>query len=485
MLKHLRQLASESLVYGLSGAISRFLAILIVPITTRVLSPEEYGISSLVMTTLALCNILMVLGLDSAVFRWFWDTEDIAARKSTFATWAWCQLLVGAFLAITLVGGSGVLAQALIGNRRTAILFLLAAAALPLNGPGLILLSWLRCQRRVWATVFYTVTYTSVNILLTLVFVVWLRMGNVGLMLAQVASAAVRTTIALALMRDWLHPRYFRVSLLRQMLSFSMPLVPAGVALWTMSLADRYFLRYFGSTQEVGLYQVGASIAAFLALVVSAFTQAWGPFALSIHKEEHSRDVYASVFLGYTWLACLGATGITLLAPEALRILTRPAYYSAAPVVGLLAIGWVMEGHYYLASVGPTLMRQTRPVGIAVGLAAVITIILNILLIPRWGMLGAATAYMGAYSARAAYLYWRSQQMYKIPYRFGAAVVIVAVAGFLMYAGSWIQGLGPVVQLLAKMALLLAFLPLPFLLRIVSFAQARRLMTPSLATADR
>jgi O-antigen/teichoic acid export membrane protein len=377
------------------------------------------------------------------------------------------------------------LGKALIGESTAAVFFTIAALSLPLTGPGLVLLSWLRCQRRVWATVYYTAGYTIANVVLTLIFVAWFRQGVAGILIAQVLTAGVRTLVAIVMMGDWLHPRHFRWHLLRQMLTFSMPLVPAGVALWTLTLASRYFLKFFGSTAEVGLYQVGASLAAFVALAVSAFTQAWPPFALSIHKEPNAKSVYAFAFLGYTWFACLFATAVTLLAPEVLRLLTRPAYYAAAPVVGLLTLGWVMEGHYYVASIGPTLMRKTGPVGTAVGLAAVITVILNVLLIPKWGMLGAAAAYMLAYSARAAYLYWCAQRMYRIPYRFGPALVMVAVAAAVMYVGSLLQGFSAITLLALKMAMLSVFLPLPFILKIVSPAQARRLITPILAMADR
>jgi O-antigen/teichoic acid export membrane protein len=89
-----KQLASESLVYGLSGVLSSFFIVFPRSLLYRVFSPEDYGVLSLVTTTMALLAILVVLALDNSAHRWYWDTEDLHERKVTLASWTWCQISI-------------------------------------------------------------------------------------------------------------------------------------------------------------------------------------------------------------------------------------------------------------------------------------------------------------------------------------------------------------------------------------------------------
>src|SRR5438132_13862971 len=98
-LPHLRQLGSETIVYGLSGVISRFLTIFLVPIYTRIFTPEDYGVMSLVTTTMALLSVFVGLALDNSAHRWYWGSEDVDDRKTTMASWAWCQIAFSSIVA--------------------------------------------------------------------------------------------------------------------------------------------------------------------------------------------------------------------------------------------------------------------------------------------------------------------------------------------------------------------------------------------------
>src|SRR5690349_17849410 len=103
MFKYLRQLASDSLVYGLSGTITRFITIFLVPLYTRVLIPEDYGVMSLVRNATALVSMFTSLSLDSAAHRFYWDSEDTADRKSTLATWACSWLVLSTAVSIVII----------------------------------------------------------------------------------------------------------------------------------------------------------------------------------------------------------------------------------------------------------------------------------------------------------------------------------------------------------------------------------------------
>ena len=477
MSGRLRHLASDSVIYGLSGVISRFLTIWLVPIYTRVFSPADYGVLALVTTTMSILGILAVLALDNSTHRWYWDTEDPDERKATVASWAWCQLGVACAFAALLIAFADPLAQLIVGEPRAAGLFRVAALSLPTAALPLVLNGWFRLQRRPKPAVTIAVGASLLQILLTIAFVLWLRLGLSGVFLAQVASSLAASAVAAFILRDWVSPRRFDRARLRAMLRYSLPLVPGGVAFWVVSTADRYFLRAFTSVSDVGLYSIGAAIALAVALVTGAFQQAWGPFALSIHKQPTARDTYARVFLAYIVVTSALAAGVSLFAREAVLLLAPRQYLAAVIVVGPLSFSAVMIGLTYVAAIGPSIVKVTRPTGVAFAVAAVAGIGLNFLLTPRFGMLGSAFATLLSQSITPAYLFVRSQRLYPIPYRFGAGVGVLGYGLALALAAPHLAFSSLPVAIAVKLLLLSGFGVLALALGLVPPVLVHRIRT--------
>jgi len=476
MSKHLRQLASESLIYGLSGVFSRFINFFLVPIYTRVFTPEDYGVMSLVTAAMTLVSIFVVLALDDSAHRWYWDSEDTGDRKSTLASWAWCQIAISFLFALVVFMASDILGQSIVARSDAGFYFRLMAFTLPLSVLGGVVTNWLRMQRRALATVTFKLGVNLLTILLTIGFVIGLRWGLAGVCFAQLVTAAVGTALAAWLMGDWVNPRHFHWDRLREMLRYALPLIPSAIAFWVVNFSSRYFVQYYTTTNEVGLYQVASSVAAIVALGTAAFRQALGPFAFSISKQAVARSTYANAFLAYTWLTCWVSTGLSLLAPEVIRLVATEQYLGASTAVSYLAFSYVMIGLGYIAGLGPTLVKMTRPVGFAMTFAAVLNIGFNFLLVPRLGKEGAAIATLLSQAVVPAYLFYRSQQLYFIPYRFGPAVGILVLSfGLIFLAGGW-QPESLWVGIVARLVLLATFVPAALLLRIVTFGQVKRML---------
>ena len=471
MLRYARQLAGESLVYGVAGVLSRLLMIFMVPLYTRAFSPPEYGEMGLVATGMAAVSIFATLALDNSAHRWFWESDDEHERKATLASWAWCYLATTLAFAVVLTVGAEWLAGAVIGRPGAARTLVLAAWALPFTAGAAVATNWLRMQRRPWATIGLTLGTTAVTLVLTVWLVAGLRHGVRGVFEAQLASSVVGAAIGVALLGDWVHPRWFRRRRLGEMLRYALPLIPAAVAFWVVSMVDRWFVQRFTGTAQVGLYQVGYTASAVVALATTAFQQAWGPFSLSIHRQPDARRFYALALLLYLWVACLFAAAVSMLAPEVLRVFATPAYYGAATVVPWLSFSFVMLGLTYVAAIGPGITRQTGPLGIGVTLAALANVALGLVLTPRMGREGAAIATLVSQAVVPVYLFRASQRIYPIPYRFGLASAIVAASAAVTLAGlAWRPG-SFWLALAGKGALLCLLVPLPLLLGIVRPAQ--------------
>lgn len=466
----------DSIVYGLSGTVSRFVLVFLVPIYTRIFSPEDYGVMSLIATSMALFSVLVVMALDDSAHRWYWDADDVTDQKTTLASWAWCQITLSLAIAGLVFIFSHWLAKTLIKREEAALYFRLASMALPLGVLNVVITNWLRMMRRPWATMLFSFGISLFNILLTILLVVVWDWGLKGVYASQVVTATSGSVIALALLRDWVDPKKFRWSRLKAMIGYSFPLIPASVAYWVVNLSGVYFIQVFSSTSEVGLYQVGSTVASVVTLGIGAFQQAWVPFALSIHREPHAGQVYADVLLAYVWLTCFISTILSLFAPELLRFFTTEAYVSSSPVVGLLAFSYVMVGLRYIAMIGPTIVKKLKSYGVAVTAAAALTISLNILFVPRLGKEGAALATLIGQAAVPLYVFYRSQKLYPIPYRFGAALGVFASAFLLSFLGGRFFVSNLFLAIGIKILLISMFVSTIFILRVMTFEQARNFL---------
>jgi len=266
---------------------------------------------------------------------------------------------------------------------------------------------------------------------LSILFIPVLRWGTSGFFLAQIVSGACSSIAALWMLRHVIHPRFARLPRLREMLRFALPFVPAALALWVMAFSDRLFLKHFLDLREVGLYDAAARLATIVAAVTGAFTTAWGPFALSMQRQPEAPAIYARALLLYLAVGGAMVAMLALFAPEAFFVLATPAYFGAAPVVGILCLGVLAYGATTIAGTGLALAKKSAPVSFAVSIAAAASIGLNFALIPLFGKTGSAWASGISWAIYAAVLFFRAQKIYPLPYDFRrallAAILLVGI----------------------------------------------------------
>ncbi|MCK4830253.1 oligosaccharide flippase family protein, partial [bacterium] len=156
VFRHIKQLAAESIIYGISGTVAKSIGFFLIPIYTRIFSPADYGIIALITTLTGLLGMFVVLGLDNSSARWFYDTDEVQNRKHTISSWFWCQLSVSCIFALGLILFASHISALLFKSQEYAILICLAAITIPLRTFSKVLGNWLRYQRRAWTTTIFS-----------------------------------------------------------------------------------------------------------------------------------------------------------------------------------------------------------------------------------------------------------------------------------------------------------------------------------------
>jgi O-antigen/teichoic acid export membrane protein len=430
-LSKLKLLAKDSLYYGISGIVSRMIVVFLVPVYTRIFEPADYGVLNLINTTFFLLGIVSFCALDSAVGRWFYDSSEEEERKKTFASWFWFQFSFTLILIAGLLFSVSFFANQVINVdvKHLRPIWFLACATLITNILPSVIWNWYRLNRKPKPTLLFTISQSLLTVTLTIVFVVVLKMGLFGVYLALFTSSLTFSIIALTQIHSWLKVSYFNVKRIKEMLRYSLPMIPAAAAFWLINSAGTYFLRFLkGDHKEIGLFAVGVTVASGVSLFTGAFQQAWGPFAFSIINEPDAKKTYANVFFIFGVLSSVVILTMFLFSPEILEVFTTSQYVDSSWVASILSVNIILIAFTYIASIGPSIVKNSVFYSVGVMIASAVTILLYIWFIPLWGKEGAALATVLAQLIVPVFLFLKGQKLYPIPYDFTRVAVFLLAA---------------------------------------------------------
>ena len=458
----LKRLGKHSAIYGLGGLVSRILAVLLLPLYTRYLSPADYGKVETLIALTTVAGIALRMGITSALFRFYLDSPDPARRRLVLRTSFWFTMTMATAGLLAGVILSPEISQVLFGTPDDWELVAASFVNLWVNMNYEQLTSLFRLEERSTAFVAASLANILLTVATTLVLVVGLEAGPLGVivgnffgtLLVYLALAGYRRE-QLGLQFDW--------KLFRQMNHFGLPLMPTALFLWVTNFSDRFFLVKLTNTTEVGLYSVGVRIASAMVLLLTAFRLAWPAFAYSIEDEREARRTYAYVLTYLVLVTTWVATSLTLLSPWIVEWLAAPAFADASQVVGPLAFAAVAFAGYIVVAIGLGRARRTQFNWVVTGIAAIVNVSLNLTLIPRYGMMGAAVATIAAYVTMFAGMSWWGQRVYVVPYQWRRVLTAAFVGAGLAVAGKLVGG-GLPVALLLSLVYPLALLPLGFYL---------------------
>jgi O-antigen/teichoic acid export membrane protein len=418
----------------------RGLSLLLIPLFTHYLSPSDYGALALLALFSTLAKIVFRLGLDAGFFRVHYDQPDDERRRQLAGTIAVFGAVAGMALLAATALLAGPVSWALFGNEPApARWVVLAAADVAVGTLAFVPLSLLRIRERPGLFSTFSVGRHLLNLLLKVVLVRagW---GVEGVLWSDLVATSVFVLSLLPTLRGHLSFA-FAIPLLKDALGFGLPKVPHGLFVQIQNLADRKILDLFVPRSEVGLYQVAYDLGSGPKFATSAFEPAWGPFLYAeIKKPDAPRTIARLATIAFAVFA-LCAAGVASLGGEALTLLTpySPEFRAAAPVIPVVACAYLLHGVFLLTSVGIGVSKRARYYPTITAVVAVVNVAANFLLIPRFGMMGAAWATLASYAVMAGMGAVISQRLYPIPFEKGRMAAFAAGALAVYVLG----GVGP------------------------------------------
>lgn len=435
----LKSLVKGSLIYGLGAVAGSIVSFFLLPIYTRFLTPSDYGIYEILNTTISILTILYIFGMDNSLFRFSFDSKNENYRKCVLATtniFIWSSTILATFV---LLVNAEFLSRLLFHQKDYAFLLSLAFASAAIIAIYKIPMSIFRIENEPAKYSIISILQILLTASICILLVAVLKKGVLGIMAGHLIAVAGVTLAAYYLVRSRMNLG-FSFDLLKRMIKYALPVIPAGLALWILNLSDRYFLLAYSTTTELGLYGVGAKLASPVSLLIMAFRLAWPQAAFSVLNHDNKNRLYAQTLTYFIATTCSIVLGLSLFSDELVSLMTTENFFSAAKVIPILGLGLVFDGCYTIFAIG---MNITKKMGMLFPVTAVpagINLVLNYFLIPPYGMMGAAWATLISYLLMAL-LSWRaSERVYPIKYEwrrigrvFGVMLGILLVSKFIHF----------------------------------------------------
>ncbi len=467
----LKRFLKDSAVYGASSILARGLSLFMVPIYTRVLSPGDYGVVDMLTVFATLMNLTIALEIAQGLGRYTQEARDASERSAYASTALWFTAAVYLTFLLAAIPASGLLSRALLGSAEHELVMRVTAVSIAVGALFYIAQTQLRWELRPTHFAISSIVYTLVSLAVAVQLVVVMRLGVLGVILGQLAGHAAGAGISLYFARRSYAMR-FDTARLREMLRYSIPLVPSGIGVFVTLYIDRIALQRLMTLTDVGLFGIGYRVAGISGLLMVGFQGALTPLVFARYKEPGTPAELARIFRVFTALALLTTMALALFAPEILTVFTTPAYYGAALVVPLLAPALLLMNMYIFAP-GLGIAKRTGLIAVVNVFGAILNTVLNFALIPLLGIRGAAAAtLLSAVAVFVTYLLL-SQRLYPIPHAWSRLLLSLGAASLVIWLGAGV-GAGTLGAILLKTALLAVSAAVFVGFGLIQFAEVRQ-----------
>ncbi|CAM3358966.1 lipopolysaccharide biosynthesis protein [Aequorivita lipolytica] len=437
-----KKLFKQTFIYGLATVLPRVMAVILVPLYTTVMLPEEYGIYATLMAYLILGNVLLSYGMETAFFRFV--TKDASQQKivqSTTLTSITVSTLI--FLLVTMLFTNSIAEVSEFKPEYVTYGLLILA----LDALVVLPFVWFRVNEKPMKYAVIKIFNVIINLAFNLFFLLLLPKlaenssywNSLWFPENKVAYVFIANLIASAVTLLILLPLYVKIgfgfskTIWKQMIKYAFPVLIAGIAFSINEAFDRILLKYLLPENiaevQVGLYSACYKLGMFMTLFVMAFRLGLEPFFFNHSGHANAKNTYATITKYFTLFGCLILLVVVVYIDIFKRILIpNSQYWEALKIVPIILLANLFLGIYHNLSVWYKVTDRTKYGAYISVFAAGVTLALNFILIPIIGYMGSAIATLAAYGSMMVLSYLYGRKYYNVPYE------LKKIGGYLILA---------------------------------------------------
>jgi O-antigen/teichoic acid export membrane protein len=427
-----RTLGRHAFVYGSGVLLQRVAGFLMLPLYTRRLERADYGLISIIDFTVGLVALVVGLNLSEALIRIYNEKEDADWQARTVGTTVIANGILAVAGAALLSFAAGSVGPLVFGTAVPERLVTLAAATMALDAMATPCFTYLRLLDRSGTFVLVSLGRLALAVGIN---VTWLGFLHGGIT-AYFASGVVASGAQCAVLVAWTFrrvPAGVSGAALRQLLRFSLPLVPASVCSLVLHRSSSWILARFGAREALGVFGVAYQLGSVVSNgIVQPFNLVWSTKIYEVIRLPDGKALVGRVFLGFSFVLVWAAVALSLLAKPLLQAgFVSSSYLESANAIPLVALSYVIFGLGFVVHMGVFIAKRTEKSLYAAAAAAACSIAANLIgavLVPgEWLYLVPAVTSVLAFAVLAVLRYRYAQELYPFPYDWKRATALVGL----------------------------------------------------------
>jgi O-antigen/teichoic acid export membrane protein len=402
---YLKKLVKQTSMYFSSGVIITIAGFITFPIWTRVFTEAEYGQMSLATATLGIVIVFSKFGIQRAVLRFYSEFKE--NKRNLDITYYYTT----SFLSVCIISLTIALVFLLVvefyPDAQLDAQYIKILHVLPLliffDALNSIFFMFLRAEQNVKFYSMLGIINKYLIVLVSLLFVLVFKLGILGIFIG-IASIDGLTSLFLLikfLVQGKIKPKNFSFSLFKELVSYGVPLIGFELSALLLTSGDRFVIQHFLGSAAVGIYSASYSLTKyFVEFFSSAFRLAVMPIFMSIWEKkgrEETQDFLSSVLKIYLMIGIPIIFAISFLGRDIIILFASKKFEEGCVIIPFIIIGYVIYSANFIYGAGLYLSKKTTTLLIINLISASINIILNLLLIPIWGLYGAAITTLFAF----------------------------------------------------------------------------------------
>lgn len=461
MAATVRNLVSQTAVYGVSAIASKFLNYLLTPYLTRILNDDVYGQMSLLYAVIPFANVVLTMGMATAYFRWFNKAESLGDKKRIFTTlWGGVSFFAVIFFLLSWLFSGGITQGMGYGE---SWYWIATAGLIAIDNIAAIPLANLRAKGRAKMYTIINVTSVVVNVIACWALYTFLKDARsvAGWVIVANLIASSSTLLMLLPSARKLVGRVFSIKLFKEVAKYSIPLMFAGLMGVGSEFLDRQMLRWLlpddVALTQLGIYSAVAKIASLMIIFRQIYTLGAEPFFLQKFSKDDFKRLNAQALKYFTLFGMWMVLGIVFFS-DMFSVIIGQSFRVGMDVVPILLITNLLMGVLVNLSFWYKVVDKTRYAVFVTGAGLATAIIMSFLLIPQFGYYGAAYAHLSASAVMVGLSYAFNQINYKVNYDLKTIFYFVALMIVAWGLGEYLSELlGSLWGYVVKILLLLGF----------------------------
>jgi O-antigen/teichoic acid export membrane protein len=414
-------------VYLLGTVIVNATGFFLIPIYTRYLVADEFGILEVINVSVEISSIMFSAGIGMACLSLYSKEQEVVKKNQIVSTSIIDMLLLAIVgMSVFLVVSSRINKYLFEGDSNLylfRIAGLLMLCQLSLSVP----MAYIKARMDSKLYIFVASSQSIISITINIIMVVFMGMGIKGILVGNLMTNftfAVFLT-SYTLIKTGIH---HDMGVSRRLFLFGLPFIPGGLFQFALHSADRYFIQKLIDSSTLGIYSVGYKMGTIVSiLVLGPFLRIWGPYMFKLDKETAKDEAFGKYFLYIVTAYCVAALPAALFAREIIQVMAGAEYWSGYEVVPYVLLAYLFWTTAAFFDSGFYITERTIYKPFIMGIAAALIFVLYWKMIPAYGMLGGAYATLICFAVFSLLTYLASNKVYSIRYplvKFGYILVI-------------------------------------------------------------